>query len=114
MFWRAESASHPLPLPEGVPQVHAGLHVFELNFVYSGANHSLLGNPVRAEHAFPADPGYLDATSSVAASFNRLLLSLAALAKLGGRLRLPGALRRRPPSAAAALRAAGPRFARLG
>ena len=63
---------------------------------------------------FPADQGCLDATSSVAASRNASVLLFEALARLGGRLRLPGALRRRPPSAAAALRAAGPRFARLG
>ena len=63
---------------------------------------------------FPADQGCLDATSSVAASRDASVLLFEALARLGGRLRLPGALRRRPPSAAAALRAAEPRFARLG
>ena len=51
---------------------------------------------------FPADQSCLDATSLVAASRDESLLLFEALARLGGRLRLPGALRRRP------------RFARLG
>ena len=67
----------PLPLPEGVPQVCS--HKFR---------------SCRAR--FPADPGRRYATSSVAASRDASVLLFEALARLGGRLRLPGALRRRP------------------
>ena len=45
---------------------------------------------------FPADQSCLDATNSVAASRDESLLLFEALARLGSRLRLPGALRRRP------------------
>ena len=61
---------------------------------------------------FPADPGCLDAAAE-SRQLSRILALLGGPREARGRLTAPGALRRRPPSAAAALRAAGPRFARL-
>ena len=67
-------------------------------------------NPVRAVHAFPPTTGSLDAAAE-SRQLGRILALLGGPREARGRLTAPGALRRRPPSAAAALRAA-PRFVR--
>ena len=61
----------------------------------------------------PADSGHLYAAAE-SRQLSRILALLGGPREARGRLTAPGALRRRPPSAAAALRAAGPRFARPG
>ena len=63
--------------------------------------------PVRAEHAFPPTKAVYTPRAE-----SRQLSRIPAF--VCGPREARGRLRRRPPSAAAALRAAGPRFARLG
>ena len=67
--------------------------------------------------AVPTNPEKMNPRLVAAAEsrqLNRILAFLGGPREARGRLTAPGALRRRPPSAAAALRAAGPRFARPG
>ena len=70
---------------------------------------------MKHERAVPTNPEKMN-PRLVAAAESLLVLSplnlLGGPREARGRLAAPGALRRRPPSAAAALRAAGPRFAR--
>jgi len=81
--------------------------------VEEGREESLISNPVRAEHAFPPTQAVYS-LRAYSLPIKSPQVFVCGPREARGRLTAPGALRRRPPSAAAALRAARPRFARPG